>query len=485
MGQSVKHKRSSLLVNGSPKLPTTSQLEVGEIAINFAEGHETLSTRNNNNGIATFSSDAMLDKKYISSGAVVSAISAVTKTIEDNEYVIAQAFNDQNDRLEALEDAGFLTGYTETDPTVPAWAKESTKPTYTAAEVGALSTATTYFDDVEYDSNTKRINFKKNSSVIDYVDATDFIKDGMVSSVTVSNGNLVISFNTEAGREDIELALTQIFNPSNYYDKTAADAKFLSGYTETDPTVPAWAKADTKPTYTASEVGALPSTTEIPTQASIAGSGFTKNGNVQSDWTELDQTADSYILNSPVFSATGAFGKVYGVRTNIIDGGDGNKYFFPDADGLWMAGYDKNNGSNQVLITDYVIKHAAIPGGGCEYSASTTQYGLVKIGNFLNVNGGSLSVATGTNSTTVARGDHSHAGMLTGVTINGTPATVSNGVASATVSGLPSVSASDNGKILQVVNGQWTLVTPTVVYTGNETPDNLLGNNGDIYLQTS
>ena len=34
-------------------------------------------------------------------------------------------------------DAGYLTSYTETDPTVPSWAKASTKPTYTAAEVGA------------------------------------------------------------------------------------------------------------------------------------------------------------------------------------------------------------------------------------------------------------------------------------------------------------------------------------------------------------
>lgn len=33
---------------------------------------------------------------------------------------------------------------------------------------------------------------------------------------------------------------------------------------ETDPTVPAWAKASTKPTYTASEVGALPDTTVVP-----------------------------------------------------------------------------------------------------------------------------------------------------------------------------------------------------------------------------
>lgn len=39
---------------------------------------------------------------------------------------------------------------------------------------------------------------------------------------------------------------------------------------ETDPTVPAWAKAESKPAYTASEVGALPSTTSIPKPTSTA-----------------------------------------------------------------------------------------------------------------------------------------------------------------------------------------------------------------------
>lgn len=34
-------------------------------------------------------------------------------------------------------DSGFLTSYAEIDPTVPAWAKASTKPSYTASEVGA------------------------------------------------------------------------------------------------------------------------------------------------------------------------------------------------------------------------------------------------------------------------------------------------------------------------------------------------------------
>lgn len=42
------------------------------------------------------------------------------------------------------------------------------------------------------------------------------------------------------------------------------DSGFITDYTETDPTVPAWAKASTKPSYTASEVGALPDSTVIP-----------------------------------------------------------------------------------------------------------------------------------------------------------------------------------------------------------------------------
>jgi hypothetical protein len=46
---------------------------------------------------------------------------------------------------------------------------------------------------------------------------------------------------------------------------------------ETDPTVPAWAKSPNKPTYTAQEVGALPDTTQIPTESTVAGWGFTKN----------------------------------------------------------------------------------------------------------------------------------------------------------------------------------------------------------------
>lgn len=41
-------------------------------------------------------------------------------------------------------DAGYLTGYTESDPTISSWAKQPTKPTYTAEEVGATTAADVY-----------------------------------------------------------------------------------------------------------------------------------------------------------------------------------------------------------------------------------------------------------------------------------------------------------------------------------------------------
>ena len=82
------------------------------------------------------------------------------------------------------------------------------------------------FADASYDSQTKRINFYDNGgNIVSYIDATGFIKDGMVSNVAISEGNLVITFNTDSGKEPISIALTDIFNPANYYNKTEVDGK--------------------------------------------------------------------------------------------------------------------------------------------------------------------------------------------------------------------------------------------------------------------
>ena len=52
------------------------------------------------------------------------------------------------------------------------------------------------------------------------------------------------------------------------------------------------------------------------------------------------------------------------------------------------------------------------------------------------------------------------------------------------VSGLPSVSSSDNGKVLEVSNGAWTVVKPVTIYSGSSAPSSGTGSDGDIYIQT-
>lgn len=58
----------------------------------------------------------------------------------------------------------------------------------------------------------------------------------------------------------------------------------LQSFTETDPTVPSWAKQPTKPTYTAQEVGGLPANTPIPTKTSdlTNDSGFVTETDMES-----------------------------------------------------------------------------------------------------------------------------------------------------------------------------------------------------------
>ena len=91
-----------------------------------------------------------------------------------------------------------------------------------------------YFDGAEYDSGTTRINFYHGNTVKAYIDASAFIVDGMIDDVrieTISGASyLVIDFNTASGKEDIQIPLTDIFDPSNYYDKDAIDG-IVSGLT--------------------------------------------------------------------------------------------------------------------------------------------------------------------------------------------------------------------------------------------------------------
>ena len=65
---------------------------------------------------------------------------------------------------------------------------------------------------VEYDSTNKKIKLVAGADASKMeIDATDFIKDGMIETVTIGADNdLVITFNTAAGKEDIVLPLDQL-----------------------------------------------------------------------------------------------------------------------------------------------------------------------------------------------------------------------------------------------------------------------------------
>ena len=141
------------------------------------------------------------------------------------DYSDMADIKDMNDNFKKIDDAiasggtggGTVGGIlTETDPTVPSWAKQPQKPTYTADEVGALP----------------------NTTVIP-----------TVPNALPNPQPIVINGISYDGSERKEITVT------------SGDGGSI---TETDPTVPAWAKAENKPSYTAEEVGALPSNYEPP-----------------------------------------------------------------------------------------------------------------------------------------------------------------------------------------------------------------------------
>ena len=112
----------------------------------------------------------------------------ITLNGNSSNIVTITSSNNTANRTITLPDASGTVALTSDIPSVPSWALASSKPTYTASEVGALPSTTTI--------------------------------------------------------------------PTKVSDLTN-DSGLITGYTEPDPTVPSWAKASSKPTYTASEVDAI------------------------------------------------------------------------------------------------------------------------------------------------------------------------------------------------------------------------------------
>lgn len=95
--------------------------------------------------------------------------------------------------------------------------------------------------------------------------ATITITDAIgTTTATVTDGTN--GTNGQNGKSAYQYAVDGGYTGTEQEFATKLATEYLT--TEADPTVPAWAKAENKPTYTATEVGALPSSTVIPTKTS-------------------------------------------------------------------------------------------------------------------------------------------------------------------------------------------------------------------------
>ena len=84
----VEHLKSNVVESGRPKLPDPSKLKYGEIAVNYADGVETISLKNSNNQIKTFTPNTNV---FIKTFPTAVTALQVTETL-----TVGTAYNYQN-----------------------------------------------------------------------------------------------------------------------------------------------------------------------------------------------------------------------------------------------------------------------------------------------------------------------------------------------------------------------------------------------------
>lgn len=184
---------------------------------------------------------------YSTTEQVNSAITAATNALA--ESIAEQGYQTSGDVQNAISGKADSSAVTQ-DISAATSGKLDTSvfETYSGNVDTALGTK---FAGASWNSTDKKIYFYDNSSntgtALSYIDATDFVKDGFLSSVTIDDRKisgetvpcLVFIWNTDSGLQETDIPLSNIFDPTNYVDintysaYTAATEAVLSGKQET------------------------------------------------------------------------------------------------------------------------------------------------------------------------------------------------------------------------------------------------------------
>lgn len=203
--QHLQHVKSNVVENGAPKLPQPSVLVEGEIAVNYADGYETLSIKTSSGNIATFSSDTIRERE---------------------ELVIAQALNDLNERkLDA-------SAYTPTDLS-NYYTKDETSGASEIAEALSAKADTTWVENKEravaaalVDLNERKADA---SGVTDLTQAVNTIS-GDVDTL-VDQNEVIAAALVDLDDRKMDASAYTPTDLSNYYNKTDIDNRLGSGIT--------------------------------------------------------------------------------------------------------------------------------------------------------------------------------------------------------------------------------------------------------------
>ena len=167
------------------------------------------------------------DKTYVDDELAKKVDKVTGKGLSTNDYTTAEktklsgiAANAQVNVIESVKVNGTALKVTDkaVNVVVPAATVTGVKSGDKVLALANKELSTTL--GLTYDSATKKINLTGiGSAVIASVDATDFIKDGMVEGVSFDpeTKNLTITFNTESGKEDIEVDLSDLVDTYTTY----------------------------------------------------------------------------------------------------------------------------------------------------------------------------------------------------------------------------------------------------------------------------
>lgn len=233
---------------------------------------------------------------FVNDAGYIKSYTETDPTVKDSLVIITVNgnINEPAGSFTLNQNANDTINIVETDPTVPDWAKTESKPTYDYSEItntpNIKDTIGTYLTNNHYINQTT-LDSKH------YLTSDSTVIKNLQSNVT----NLLADtakYATKKALKDTATVLRGLIDnkadASSVYTKTESDARYLQSYTETDPTVknslvnikvnnelagsftlnqsseaninitetdptvPDWAKTNSKPTYNYSEIANTP-----------------------------------------------------------------------------------------------------------------------------------------------------------------------------------------------------------------------------------